>query len=102
MGIGVTKNFSSANVFSPSPRGQLLADRLATPGMVVYPSLQSALQAGESVIQGDPKAVSPMADAVLGTVAPPIPGGLQMEKSVVVLPVQPVRLTPPAKKPTPF
>lgn len=100
--IGVAKNYGLGNVIAVSPAGQPLDDRLATPGMVAYSSLQAALQAGESVIQGDPKAVAPMADSVLGTVAPPVPGGLQMEKRVVVVPSQPVRLTPPAKKPSPF
>ena len=99
--MGVAKPYGSVNVLSTSPQGRPLADMLSEPGVVAYGSLSEAVAAGESIIQGDPKAVVPQADLATGTVSPPIPGGLQEQKRVVVTTSQPVPIPPLAKQQPP-
>lgn len=75
--------------------GLPLTEVLARPGVVAYSSLEAAVAAGNPVIQGDLKAVAPMGDTATGMLAPPIPGGLQMELRVVVVDSQPETLAAP-------
>ena len=87
MGIGITINYEGF-----PPRGIPLSQKLAEPGVV-------ALTVPETlgvvpIIQGDVMAVAPMADTSTDQVAPPIPGGLQMEKVVVVVEAQPIVIDP--------
>lgn len=66
------------------PRGQLLSERLATPGMDISTTVAQTKAKQQTTIQGSQKAVTPQADSTTGRVAPPIAGGLQMEKTVLV------------------
>lgn len=80
--------------------GVPIVDRLPT--NVVYDTLEEALAAGEVIFQGDPQAVTPMADETTGRLAPEIPGGLQMKRTMVVLQATPVPMpVPDASPPTP-
>lgn len=88
MGIGVTirDNYSR----TPVP----LATRADN---VAYTSLVAAELAGNCWLQGDPLAVAPMADAA--GIAPDIPGGLQMAKVFILLPLgQPTVIPPTSQK----
>lgn len=89
MGIGV----------SIGAKGIPIVDRLPT--SIVYPSLEAAIAAGEVVIQGSPQAVTPMADLATGRLAPEVPGGLQMRRSMVILDGTPVLLPDLAALPPP-
>lgn len=71
--------------------GVPLADKLAEPG-VTQLTWDQAVAAGMPLFQGSPVAVAPMAETTTGRVAPPIPGGLQLQKVVVIVPTMPVKL----------
>lgn len=60
--------------------------------VLAYDSLEAALAGGDEWQQGTRQAVAPMGDDVTGRLAPPISGGLQMQKRIIVLPGQPVPL----------
>ncbi len=81
MGIGVLTGVNT--------RGVPLSDKLAEPGVVSY-TVAQAVAAGLPLTQGALKAVAPLADTVINRVAPPVPGGLQMQKVVVVTTAQPI------------
>lgn len=79
-------------------RGQLLTERLATPGMDVSTTPAQAKAKNQTTIQGTEKAVTPQADSTTGRVAPPIAGGLQMEKTVLVTNSAPIPETKATQK----
>lgn len=87
MGLGVTINYDGF-----PPRGIPLSQKLAEPGVVAV--TVAAARGALPLIQGEKMAVAPMADTSTDMVAPPIPGGLQMEKVVVVTTAQPVKINP--------
>ena len=89
MGIGVTINYSGIPL-----QGVPLAQKLAEPGVVELDWIEAT--GVVPIIQGDQMAVAPMADTSTGVLAPPIPGGLQMEKVVVVVASQPANVDLPA------
>ena len=70
-------------------------------GATVYPTLEDAVLDKNTVIQGQEQAVAPMADLTTGYIAPPIPGGLQMEGNLIALAAQPVPLPDPTVVPPP-
>lgn len=74
-------------------RGTPITTALATPGMVELNSIEEAQNYPVPVLQGAEKAVIPQADETTGFVAPPVAGGLQMQKMVLVHPAEPVPLT---------
>lgn len=79
-------------------RGQSLTERLATPGMDVSTSPAEAKSKLQTTIQGTEKAVTPQADSTTERVAPPIAGGLQMEKTVLVTESAPIPETKATQK----
>lgn len=85
MGIGVTINYSSYPQQAVS-----LQQKLAEPGVVSLDWIEAT--GVVPLIQGDQMAVAPMADSSTGFLAPPIPGGLQLEK--VVVPIAPTMPMP--------
>ncbi len=82
MGIGVfnRKGFQGEPIQSFIARNQ----------PQVYTSVPTAQAAGNVVNQGGKQAVIPAADSTTNTVAPPVPGGLQMEKVLLVTPTAPI------------
>jgi len=82
MGIGVLTGVNT--------RGVPLSDKLAEPGVVQY-TVAQAVAAGIPLTQGAPMAVGPLAETVTNRVTPPVPGGLQFQKVVVVTDMQPIR-----------
>lgn len=70
-------------------QGESINSALAR-GATSYSSLTAAQAAGQSTIQGMQRAVTPTADDATGQLAPPIPGGLQMTGSFVLVQALPV------------
>lgn len=85
MGIGVTVGRDA----KPTITG-----KLATPGVVVLDWIEAS--GVVPVIQGSDMAVAPQGDTSTGLLAPPIPGGLQMEKVIIVSEAQPINVDLPA------
>lgn len=88
MGIGVTVNYEGF-----PQQGIPLAQKLAEPGVVPLDWIQAT--GVVPIIQGDQMAVAPMADSSTGFLAPPIPGGLQMQKVIIVSEAQPIAVDLP-------
>ena len=83
MGIGVVVNYAGF-----PHQGVPLQQKLAEPGVVELDWIEAT--GVVPIIQGDQMAVAPMADTSTGFLAPPVPGGLQMEKVVIVSEAQPI------------
>lgn len=88
MGIGTTVNYSGISL-----QGVPLAQKLAEPGVTSLDWIEAT--GVVPIIQGSEMAVAPMADTSTGMLAPPIPGGLQMEKVVIVVTSQPANVDLP-------
>lgn len=88
MGIGTTVNYTGVPL-----QGVPLAQKLAEPGVTSMDWIEATGVA--PIIQGSEMAVAPMADTSTGALAPPIPGGLQMEKVVIVMEAQPLAVDLP-------
>lgn len=79
MGIGVTVGRNS---------GPSLVQKLAEPGVT---SLDWIEATGEvPIYQGSEMAVAAMGDTSTGLLAPEVPGGLQMQKVIIVSEAQPI------------
>lgn len=84
MGIGVTVGRNSRPT---------LADKLAEPGVVALDWIEAT--GVVPILQGAEMAVAPMGDTSTGLLAPPVPGGLQMQKVIIVSEAQPITVDLP-------
>lgn len=71
-------------------QGEPISSFIARNNPTVFTSVPAAQAAGNEVNSGGQKAVIPEADSTTQVVPPVIPGSLQMQKQLLIVPGQPI------------